>query len=111
MLQVQGQLSKDLVIARLDGPANLKSLMTRWITEATDEQVTHFVWAVTGARSLGTNLRIILRSMPSLDETFFPVFHTCFATVDLPHYARYETFRARLNESIAQGLEQGFALC
>jgi hypothetical protein len=100
---IQGTISSEAVIAQLQPSprihSNAKMWMERWLREANLEQLRQFLFSVTGSETLGDK-QIVMEHWVTSPQAL-PCFHTCSSQMDLPPYPDYETFKAKLEMSVA----------
>jgi hypothetical protein len=105
--KIQGSISKEQVIESLlweGGHEETQAFLLHWIQGATDDQVAHFAWAITGSMTLHESQRLTIHLYNDPDK--LPTFHTCSHTMDLPTgYGSQAKFNEKLELALssAQG--------
>jgi hypothetical protein len=120
---IEGQLDRAQVAAAItysgyrSAIANKVLWIKGWILDPTTslKEVENFIKAVTGSAALGSGRRIRVDEMAVATQQYYPVYHTCFCSMDMPfgqaldqNQGRHRTKELFL-ESFKEGLQQALA--
>ena len=114
-VNIQGKLTKQLVLEafRLNNGV-LGTPQERWVQryvnelgegEADREKLKQFVWAISGRSSISSGQFFTIN--PQAGNVNLPAFHTCAQQIDIPTYPNYDTFKRKLEDSIAYVVATG----
>ncbi len=112
MINVQGKFTKDDLKAAIQGSDKLKTWVSRWIDEIPDEKCQDFIRLVTGSNTLGQNQKIHVSESLNGKNRLAKI-HTCSGQIDFgsaDDYDSYEIFKEKLEESLLNGLAEGFGV-
>ena len=104
---IQGVISKDIVINSFKSDSYPRSFehIKRWIKESEAEHLQKFVEAISSMTTLPVNHNLHIEKSHGLDR--LPIFHTCGFTIELSDYSSYDTFKEKLELSLAHCFEGG----
>ncbi len=99
--RIEGVLSKDAALLAFGDHLNTPQgqFVRRYIEEADAEELSRFVFAVTGSGTL-TPLQRLKIELTDFSLEHLPVMRTCFHTLQLPKYDDYASFKKKLEQSI-----------